>query len=221
MIIDFLENKKASSSLITLGLSSLASIALLAVRIAATSKITYIFFAWNLFLAWIPIAVSLLLPQIKNKYGAFILFLCWLAFFPNSPYIITDIVHFHPRGVPLWYDMILFLSFTWNGLVLGFFSLYNVQIFFDTQFGKIKSWLMVLAAILLCGFGIYLGRYERWNSWDMLTDPFDLLRSIFIKMIHPFRFKEVYGISLLFSGFLLCAYLTLFSFTKIQHGEKQ
>ncbi len=219
MILNFIENKKNNSAAIALGVSSAVSIVLLAIRLIATGKLTYVFFAWNLFLAWIPMFASLYLPNRKTKRGTFAVFLSWLVFFPNSPYIITDIIHFHPRGIPIWYDLVLVISFAWNGLMLGFLSLYNVQKFFDSQFGKFKSWLLVITMTLLCGFGIYLGRCERWNSWDMLLDPFDLLGSIFNKMIHPIRNKEAYGISLLFAGFLFCSYLTIFSFSKINHDE--
>ena len=151
---------------------------MLGARIWYSGYITYSFLQWNLFLAWIPLfsALGLWALQQRQRRGTglagALLFLCWLAFFPNAPYIVTDFLHLTERNnVPLWYDLLLIFSFAWNGLVVGFTSLWIVQTVIAGRWGQWLSWLIVAGTLALSGFGIYLGRFLRWNSWDLLTNP--------------------------------------------------
>ncbi len=199
--------------------SSGVSVMLLSARIIFTENISYIFLLWNLFLAWIPLLISMNINGNKSKQKIFLMLCTWLLFFPNSPYIITDLFHFRPRGIPLWFDLVLIVSFAWNGMMLGFISLFQVQKYFDEKFGKIKSWMMVLSVFVLCGFGIYLGRYGRFNSWDVLVNPFELMSEIIQTIIHPLRSKETYSVTMLFSTFLFCCYSTIFALVKSHKHE--
>jgi len=203
----------------SLALSTTLSATLLAARIVITGKLTYIFFAWNIFLAWLPLFAALYLLETKTKLTAFIVFSIWLVFLPNAPYIITDIFHFRQREFPVWYDLVLVFSFAWNGLMLGLASVLVVQTFLDAKFGERKSWLVIFTVMILCAFGMYIGRYERWNTWDVLLNPLELSFSILKKLIHPFRHREIYGMTILFSAMLFTCYLTLFSFTKMKNEK--
>lgn len=174
---------------------------------------TFLFLVWNLFLAWMPYWIALLLePMSKRMNSSFIsgfLLLAWLLFFPNAPYIITDLLHLRVRHpIPHWYDLMLIASFAWTGLLLGYLSLYEVQQFVEKRKGKLIAWIGSTAAIFLCGLGIYLGRYLRWNSWDIIHDPFsiisDALQSIFVPANQSGE-----GIIWVSAGFLLLGYWTL------------
>lgn len=193
-------------------LSSVLAIIFLLMRMGYTASFAFLFLGWNLFLAWIPFVVSLSFrKESRMKWwlkGA--LFIVWLLFFPNAPYLLTDLVHLKPRtGIPLWYDLMLILSFAWNGLMLGFASLYNIHAFIREIAGALKAWILVIGLLILCGFGIYLGRFLRWNSWDMLINPIDVLNDSLHIIMHPFENIQSLGFTLIFSLFLVVSYLTL------------
>ncbi len=173
---------------------------------------SFIFLVWNLFLAWVPYLISLMLEGVDRHFssrgitGLFLM--CWLCFLPNAPYILTDLLHLKVRsGIPLWYDLMLILSFAWTGLILGYLSLNEVQHFFQKRMGNGISWLLTVAIIALSGFGIYLGRFLRWNSWDVLTNPFQLLRDIAEICLHPLQYTHPLVISGVIGLFLLLGYL--------------
>jgi uncharacterized membrane protein len=99
----------------------------------------------------------------------------WLLFIPNSFYIITDLVHFtHIRTAPKWFDLLLIFSFAWNGILCGIISLRRVESLMILLRGKQFSVFLVFVVMWLCSFGIYIGRFLRYNSWDIITNPFSL-----------------------------------------------
>jgi uncharacterized membrane protein len=103
--------------------------------------------------------------------------------------------------------------------MLGFISLFKIHQFFDQKFSKARSWAILFVIFILCGFGIYLGRYERWNSWDIILNPSGLLAGVLQKIFHPFQHKEAIAATVLFSAFLFCNYLTLFALVKSVKNE--
>lgn len=150
--------------------------ALLLARRVYTGSPAYFFLAWNLILAAVPIVASVLWER-AHRSGApaaarWAWAIVWLAFLPNAPYIVTDFIHLHARApVPLWYDIAMMVSFACTGLMLGWASVADVHAMVERRRGRAAAWMFVSAALLLCGFGIYVGRFLRWNSWDLLTQP--------------------------------------------------
>lgn len=180
---------------------------------------TFLFLNWNLFLAWVPYLLALTLPYFYKKYNSKILvagvLFFWLLFFPNAPYILTDFLHLKKRiGIPLWYDMMLFFSFAWTGLILGYLSLLEVQLFLRNFLSKTTAYITSTIVLLLCGFGIYLGRIQRWNSWDIITNPFLLFADIFNILTNP----QTLGLAIVISAFLLLGYSTL---VVLSQGEQK
>lgn len=187
------------------------SCALLLIRVMASNTLTYAFLVWNLFLAWIPFMLSEYLSNhvVKKTKGLILLF-SWLIFFPNAPYIITDLFHFRARNpVPLYFDLILCFSFTWNGLLLGILSLINIENWVSNKWETKTTLLLTTLSLVLCGFGIYIGRYLRWNSWDLVTSPLDLLNEIFIRIINPFEHLRTWAVTILFASMLGIIYFGL------------
>lgn len=214
----------------TMGISSMLCLLLLIVRIQWSGSIFYVFLVWNLFLAWIPFLCAFLLAEAKagarSKYMLAALFGVWLLFFPNSPYIVTDLFHFRQKlGIPLWFDLVLILSFAWNGLLLGFASLFEVQRFLKFYFnaGRVNAFIVFL--MILCSFGIYLGRYPRWNSWDIISNPVALSGDIINMLLHPLENTRMIGVTFFFSLFLIASYWTLGAlirnFNTEEHGQKK
>jgi len=179
--------------------------------IADTRGTTFLFLAWNLWLAWIPYLIAISLEKIPaKKFLAIPALLAWLVFFPNAPYLVTDLLHVHYRhGIPLWYDVMMLFSFAWTGLLLGFLSLMEVQRFLEKRLDKKLVHLLVGAAIGLGAFGVYLGRYQRWNTWDLLTAPYQVFWDMAAVLVHPFAYLGTLGLAVVMAGVLGVGYLTV------------
>lgn len=182
-------------------LFSLAGVLVFA-RIIYSGSISSLFLVWNIFLAWIPFILSCFFNyyRYKQKWKQAIIFISWLLFFPNALYIVTDLVHIDRVSVvPWWYDVVLLFLSSLIGIVLGFVSLRKVEQFLLTYFtNRIVKPLIVLL-LVLGSFGVYLGRFERWNSWDVVHNPFGLAVNIMQCIINPIENYRVWGITLLFS----------------------
>jgi uncharacterized membrane protein len=187
-------------------LSFLWCLALLAARIVFSGKFSYDFLAWNIFLAALPLLLSSLMVR-SSIWIAALLFPCWLLLFPNAPYVLTDLFHLKPKSpVPLWFDLLLLLSSSGLSLHMGLTSMRQVHALVTRAFGKLAGWITVVGSMFATGFGIYLGRYLRWNSWDVLTHPFALASDIAGRLLHPLRHFEVYAITCGFGALLVLAY---------------
>jgi uncharacterized membrane protein len=179
--------------------------------------ITYLFLPWNIFLAWTPYLFSLGAAAVARRWPRAWLLLIplgilWLLFFPNAPYLVTDFLHLRQRGsIPLWYDTILLAAFAWSGCFLGVASLNIMQRLIRRYLGRWLSWLFVAGAVFGSGLGTYIGRFERWNSWDLLIHPRSIVISTMINLINPFGNIRFLGFTLLFTAFFLVCYLTFFS----------
>lgn len=141
-------------------------------KIVSQRGVYYMFLIWNLILAWIPFLLArmvLIVPFRPFQIAGLIL---WLLFLPNAPYILTDLMHLRPRAnIPLYFDLIMIVSYAWTGLLLGFLSLIDVQQWISKVTGKNLDQLLALTIIPLCALGVYLGRFLRWNSWEVFTQP--------------------------------------------------
>jgi uncharacterized membrane protein len=184
--------------------------ALLFFRIARTGTVTYVFLIWNLFLAVIPAFAAAQLGRARTRLGQWTCASLWLLFLPNAPYLVTDFVHLRPRPhVPLWYDIALLLSCAATGLLLGYVSVADVQRWVAKRFGVLASWACAAAGLMLSGFAIYLGRFLRWNSWDVIADPKGLLAQIIMRVTHPVAHPRTYGVTAVYGVGLLLGYVAL------------
>jgi uncharacterized membrane protein len=199
---------------------SLFCVALVVVRMHQTGDTHLRGLIWNLFLAWIPFALAVIVYDRwrRRRGGAALLMLgaLWLLFFPNAPYITTDFVHLERGGAaPFWYDAVTIAAFAWVGLMLGFASLYLMQTVVRQWRGTLVGWIFAVAAIGLGSLGIYLGRFLRLNSWDALEHP-----SVIPSLLHavardPFAYQEAIAVTVLFTVALALAYFLLYSFAAV------
>ena len=209
------------SVLILIALSSF----LLLLRIQKTSSPLGFSLGWNLFLAVTPLFFILLAKKIysnvafktlKSKISIFSLMLTWLLFFPNSPYIITDLIHLNrlPKHL-LWFDSISIFLTALTGLVVGLYSLFNFQVLSSNIFGKITAWFLVIGSLILSGFGLYLGRFARFNSWDLFVKPFDLIKKSMAAATTPLAFQT----TIIFSVVLIGLYLSFYNLISFKHAS--
>ena len=196
-------------------LSSAVTCAILAARIVRAERMTFLFLVWNLILAWMPYLFSLwaALIQRRRPHAWWRLLLpgaLWLLFFPNAPYLVTDFLHLRERPpVPMWYDVGLLAAFAWSGFFLAVASLHVMQTLVRRVGGALVSWLFVLGAVGLSGLGVYLGRFERWNSWDLLLFPHAVLADALRPLLYPAQHIHPLAASGLFAALLLICYVML------------
>lgn len=195
---------------------------LLALRFHLTGHYQYRFMLWNLFLALIPLGVSLGLARIRQLAVAAPLLGVWLLFFPNAPYVLTDLIHLnsHRASVPRWLDLVMLLSFALVSLWVGFQSLRLVQHWFTRHFSHSTGWCVVIGSLVLSGFGVYLGRFLRWNSWDIVRRPESLLKDIAKPFLDPLQHFHTWGFTLGFGTLLILGYLFWISALTTPHDTR-
>ena len=188
------------------------SLGLTIARIIYSGQLMFAWLNWNLFLAFVPYYISSLMirkPWLLGSRVKFaLLFFAWLVFIPNSFYIITDLFHLQVRmPVPLWFDLALIISFVWNGIFMGVLSVSQVEKIMELKFQWKNKWLFVFCIMGLNAFGVYVGRYLRYNSWDVLTNPFDLMGDIFYLLIHPIRNRYNWSMVICYTVLMTMIYL--------------
>jgi len=204
-------------AIVTLLASSALCVATVQIRTHETGDPYYRFLVWNLILAWVPLVFAIAAyARARRRVDPLVavLLVPWLLFFPNAPYLLTDFIHLGEGPAPLWYDALMLSAFAWTGLLLGFGSLYLVQLILRRAFGSAVAWLGVLGALGLASVGVYVGRFIRFNSWDALLHPVrvaDVLQEQLSAV--PMRMAEAL---LALTAFLLVGYLAVYSFTDLK-----
>lgn len=205
--------------------ASIVCLSLVTARVAYSDSRRYTSLVWNLFLAWIPFILAFLAYALSWSRALMYLVIpafafLWLIFFPNAPYILTDLQHLGDRvsNVPLWYDVIMLIWFSWTGMLLGVVSLNLMQEIILRQLGRLFSWVFVIAVAGLTSVGLYLGRFVRLNSWDILQDPSGTASDVFSWLLDPSLRSA--GFLALYTGFFVFVYLTVHVFGRIlQEGS--
>jgi uncharacterized membrane protein len=168
---------------------------------------------WNLFLAALPLAFGAAFHSFidyRKWIFAGLFFVLWLLFLPNSHYILTDLIHIKKRPESqLWFKLVLILFCAAAGALMGYVSLMNVQGVIEKLWGKRIGWLFAISALMLCGFGIYVGRFLRWNSWDLLTNPLHLIRNTLPFFVDPAPHPHPITVTLICGAGLILGYLAL------------
>jgi uncharacterized membrane protein len=212
------------ATLAALGLASVLCLGLLAARELNGYSADYRFLGWNLFLAWIPLALALTLYD-SDRRGRRLTVLvpvaaAWLLFLPNAPYLVTDFVHVgSDDAAPTWFDAGMVASFAVTGLVLGLVSVLLVQGVLARRYGSAVGWLTLPPIFLLCSAGIYLGRVHRFNSWDALTRPGALLDTFAARLAGPLPRPETIVALVGLMGMLAVAYLVVYTISDLRLDE--
>jgi uncharacterized membrane protein len=179
------------------------------IRIKITHSYFFLFLIWNLFLAVIPFVITNYLISIPKltKWNLFFWFCVWLLFLPNAPYIVTDLLHLKiSTSHFLWLDILVITAFAFNGLILFYLSLKDMRTLLSAFMSRQKVKYLIAIVIMLTGFGVYLGRFLRYNSWEILSNPKYLFIDIINIITQPFSNKEAWLFTILFSAFLSVSY---------------
>lgn len=223
MITGYLQQKarninKRPGIEITLFLSCSFSVALVLFRIIYTHQLLFIGLIWNLFLAFLPFFLSNWIYRnvyVKSKWSFVISIFIWLLLIPNAFYIITDLFHLKAKdNCPLWYDLALLYSFAWNGLLFGILSVRQMEKMFNLVFNKNYLLLFIAPVMFLNSLGIYIGRFLRFNSWDVISNPILLTKDIYYLIFHPFRNRLDWGMIICYAALMTIIYISLKKLSK-------
>ena len=203
--------------------ASLVCVGLIAARTWYSHTYHYWFLLWNLALAWVPFVFAAIAYRLASARRAVLWVLVvlaalvWLAFFPNAPYILTDFLHLGSMGdiVPGWYDVLMLYWFAWAGLMLGVVSLYLMHEIVAGGLGTVAGWTFVVVVAGLGSIGIYLGRFLRWNSWDVVRRPGPLADELLGRVTDPHSQPRLLGFTLLFTLLFLFIYVAVYIFAKL------
>lgn len=166
--------------------ATLLAVALLLLRFRLEGTDRFAPLAFNLLLAWVPFLLSARLRDRPPGARRWLVAAGWLLFLPNAPYLLTDLLYLkHRPPVPLWFDVALFGAFVYAGLLLAGWSLAHVLDLAQQRQGSRSAWALIGAACALSGLGVYLGRVQRWNSWDAVTQPGALLLDVAHQLSQP------------------------------------
>jgi uncharacterized membrane protein len=189
------------------------SVSLSVLRVIATDSLMFLFLNSNLILAILPWIITQAVQYNRIQLSRFklsMLIFVWILFFPNSPYILTDLFHLHKGGdMPLWYDLVLILSFAFTGLLFGMLSLMRIEQYLQKYFSHRTVIMAIGFMLFLSGFGVYLGRYLRFNSWDLITAPYQLLSEVGNRFVSPSHHPRTWGMTLVLGLFLNLVYFTI------------
>jgi uncharacterized membrane protein len=181
-------------------------------RIAIFHSISLIYLLWNIFLAILPfIASSVLLFYHRNgkliSWAGIIGGLIWLLLFPNAPYIVTDLIHMsRGNSILVLYDTVVLFASAWTGLIIGMYSLAHIDEIIGTRYSKKAAHIAVPFIMLFTSFGMYLGRFLRFNSWDVFINPISFGRNVWDVFYQPTQYVSAYIFTLVFFFFLYMSY---------------
>lgn len=207
--MDSFKIKIPKSILYLLGLAIFLNI----LRIVLFGNTSFIYILWNIFLAFVPFFItSILILNTKKesivKPFFIISFILWLLFLPNAPYVVTDFIHLgRIHSVPIMYDMFLLFASAWVALLMGLASILHMEKIFLLKFSKKVTNIIILIIIFFTGFGVYLGRFLRFNSWDFFISHNSLVSSVWKIFTESNGYANVFGYTLLFFIFIYISYL--------------
>jgi uncharacterized membrane protein len=206
---------------LALGVSTLVSAGLFGYGAWRNHSLDYDYLVWNLFLAWLPLVfavrlASLLRRKLWSSWEALGVSLLWLVFLPNSFYMISDFIHLQEvQRVDVLYDALMFTSFIYTGVALGFSSLYLVHLQLRRRLSAKASAGWIAGTLLICSTAVYVGRDLRWNSWDVLINPGGLLFDVSDRLQHPAAYPQMLVTIITFFVLLASMYSLLWRGTRL------
>ena len=213
----FAHNKYRLTMFVLLAGATVVSVGIWRFRSEYSGTERYGFLIWNLFLAWIPFIISYFTYTLTLQRKWVYLFIpvaafLWLIFFPNAPYILTDFQHLAKvtGDLPVWYDVMMLIWFSFTGVLLGMVSLFLMQEIVRREFGRWVGWGFVALVAGLSSAGVYVGRFLRWNSWDIFRNPGGMAEYTLQGVQDPSM--QSVGFIGLFGVFFLFLYITLYTF---------
>ena len=216
-----------SQFILALCFSTLVGVFLFFYSAALGHDYQYSYLLWNLFLAWIPLLLTLRLIEVLrtkpwSSWEALFISVLWLLFLPNSFYMISDFIHLQsaPPTQIVFYAL-TFASIIYTAVVLGFISLYLIHLELKKRFSDKESALYIALTIMICCVAIYVGRDLRWNSWDVLTNPGGIIFEVSNQLLHFSYYGQALSMIMVFFVLISSMYVLAWSGVKLIHGTKR
>jgi uncharacterized membrane protein len=213
-----IRNRYSIAVFVLLNIACAVCIGLVLARVAYSDSGRHLGLVWNLFLAWIPFILAYFAHAVSWRRASLYLLMpliafLWLIFFPNAPYMLTDLQDLSRQAAdaPLWYDVIIVGWSSWTGMLLGVISLYLMQDIIVRNFGHTTGWIFVFVVSALSSFGIYVGRFVRLNSWDIMQNPGETAQEVLGVIVDPSM--RLAAFTLLYTVFFMFIFLLLYSFS--------
>lgn len=206
---------------VSLSFAMAVSVALYGYSAWRNYDLRYEYLIWNLFLAVIPLFLALRLAHVLRSkrwsdWEPLGWTLAWLVFLPNSFYMISDYIHLaEVDGSDLLYAAVLFTSFIYLGVLLGFASLCLVHHELRRRLSAASAAAWISGILALCSFAIYIGRDLRWNSWDVIFNPAGLLFDISDRLLRPDDYPMMFVTVISFTVLLASLYAVVWSAAKL------
>ena len=191
-------------------------------RNAYAQNSTYNFLMWNLFLAFVPLGLAWITYYVADKWSTLVVVLLsfsWLLFYPNAPYMISDLIHVNDSSPIVLYEALLLFSFAMLALFYGFYSLKIIHLVFKFRMGTLMANVVIWVCIILSSTGIYLGRILRLNSWDIFTHPLRLLQTIFDHLFPVTKNPSTYLVIFLFSVIQFILLIMMKDFDEVESSH--
>jgi len=112
-------------------------------------------------------------------------------------------------------------DFALTGVCVAFISLFLLHRVVERRRGPVVGWLFVAVVSGLTGFGVYLGRFERWNSWDLVTHPGRVLADVGDRFLDPSSHLRTLGLTAMMAAVFGASYLVLFALTALRGAEQR
>ncbi len=200
-------------------IASAAALLLYLARSIATGTAQFSFMAWNLVLSLVALvtAVSFVVYRQKSsKYLSWVFFVLWVFLLPNTFYMLTDFVHVRESGdINMLFDIVLVGLFAMNGFVHGLLSIFIVHKTLIKRFQKIYVHASIVIIMLSSSFAVDMGRYLRWNSWDVLINPRALLFDVSDTFLNPANYDRSFLITGVFFVAISSLYLLVWEGSRL------
>lgn len=196
-------------------LPAIVALALLVIRIVATDSTRYLFLIWNLLLAFVPLVLLLVLKnRLKNtawwSVPNILITFAFIAFLPNAFYIMTDYKHLRGASeININYDILMINVFAWTGLLWGYCATLEFHKELRKRLSSSRALISMGLVFLAISFAIYLGRFVRWNSWDILVQPAAIIFDVSDQVINPSMHVNAYFYTFIFFISLFSIHYTL------------
>jgi len=203
--------------------ASSAAVMLYIARNLVTGTPQFSFMAWNLVLSLLALGASILFViyySANKKYLATLLFVVWLLLLPNTFYMLTDFVHVKESGdINLLFDIVMIGLFAMNGFVHGIMSLFIVHRSLLKRHGRRYVHGLIIVIILASSFAIDMGRYLRWNSWDVIVNPRSLIFDISDTLLNPTNYNRSFLITGVFFVTIGSLYMVFWQLSKLKWSK--
>ncbi len=207
--------------LIACASSAFLSVALIVVRKWMTGQGRLSFIPFNLVLAFMPLGFLLLFERSLKRSHAVICAGLWLLFFPNAPYMLTDLVHYDKRlGDASWLDLMALVAAAWAALLGGMITLKFMQDRVRQHHSARAGHTFALSVLFLTSIGIYIGRFLRFHSWHALQKPLDLLQQTAAQFFPPLMDPMAWPFTLAVFGLLSCVHYSLLAFAHAARRDR-